>query len=75
MNNIRLEKTEKYICASKIRVEAIVKNIEDNTEGYVKKKQVVEKTTKEGQTYYILTVTEEFATEKSVMLIATKTEQ
>ncbi len=75
MNNIRLEKTEKYMCTSKIRVEAIVKNIEDNTEGYVKKKQVVEKTTKEGQTYYILTVTEEFATEKSVMLIATKTEQ
>ena len=75
MNNIRLEKTEKYMCTSKIRVEAIVKNIEDNTEGYVKKKQVVEKTTKEGQTYYILTVTEEFATEKSVMLIATTTEQ
>ena len=75
MNNIRLEKTEKYMCTSKIRVEAIVKNIEDNTEGYVKKKQVVEKTTKEGQTYYILTVTEEFATEKSVMLIATRTEQ
>ena len=74
MNNIRLEKTEKYMCTSKIRVEAIVKNIEDNTEGYVKKKQVVEKTTKEGQTYYILTVTEEFATEKSVMLIATTTE-
>ena len=75
MNNIRLEKTEKYMCTSKIRVEAIVKNIEDNTEGYVKKKQVVEKTAKEGQTYYILTATEEFATEKSVMLIATKTEQ
>lgn len=75
MNNIRLEKTEKYMCTSKIRVEAIVKNIENNTEGYVKKKQVVEKTTKEGQTYYILTVTEEFATEKSVMLIATTTEQ
>ena len=75
MNNIRLEKTEKYMCTSKIRVEAIVKNIEDNTEGHVKKKQVVEKTTKEGQTYYILTVTEEFATEKSVMLIATRTEQ
>lgn len=46
----------------------------EKTEGYVKKKQVVEKTTKEGQTYYILTVTEEFATEKSVMLIATTTE-
>lgn len=75
MNNIRLEKTEKYMCTSKIRVEAIVKTIEDNTQGYVKKKQVVEKTTKEGQTYYILTVTEEFATEKSVMLIATTTEQ
>lgn len=74
MNNIRLEKTEKYMCTSKIRVEAIVKTIEDNTQGYVKKKQVVEKTTKEGQTYYILTVTEEFATEKSVMLIATTTE-
>ena len=41
MNNIRLEKTEKY----------------------------------KGQTYYILTVTEEFATEKSVMSIATTTEQ
>ena len=75
MNNIRLEKTEKYMCTSKIRVEAIVKTIEDNTQGYVKKKQVVEKTTKEGQTYYILTVTEEFATEKSVMLIGTTTEQ
>ena len=37
MNNIRLEKTEKYMCTSKI--------------------------------------TEEFATEKSVMLIATTTEQ
>lgn len=74
MNNIRLEKTEKYMCTSKIRVEAIVKTIEDNTQGYVKKKQVVEKTTKEGQIYYILTVTEEFATEKSVMLIATTTE-
>ena len=74
MNDIRLEKIEKYMCASKIRVEAILKTIEDNTEGYVKKKQVVEKTTKEGQTYYILTVTEEFATEKSVMLIATTTE-
>ena len=74
MNNIRLEKTEKYMCTSKIRVEARVKTIEDNTQGYVKKKQVVEKTTKEGQIYYILTVTEEFATEKSVMLIATTTE-
>ena len=74
MNNIRLEKTEKYMCTSKIRVEAIVKTIEDNTQGYVKKKQVVEKTTKEGQRYYILTVTEEIATEKSVMLIATTTE-
>ena len=74
MNNIRLEKTEKYMCTSKSRVELIVKNIEDNTQGYVKKKQVVEKTTKEGQTYYILTVTEEFATEKSVMLIATTTD-
>ena len=74
MNNIRLEKTEKYMCTSKIRVEAIVKTIEDTTQGYVKKKQVVEKTTKEGQIYYILTVTEEFATEKSVMLIATTTE-
>ena len=28
MNNIRLEKTEKYMCTSKIRVEAIVKTIE-----------------------------------------------
>ena len=75
MNNIRLEKTIKYMCTAKNKVDEIIKDIEDNTEGYVKKKQAVEKTTKEGQTYYILTVTEEFATEKSVMLIATTTEQ
>ncbi len=48
MNNIRLEKTIKYMCTAKNKVDEIIKDIEDNTE--------------------------EFATEKSVMLIATTTE-
>ena len=67
MNKIMLEKTEKYICASKKILEDTVESIESKTEGIIKKKIIQEKVTNEGNVYFVLTITEEFAKEKSVI--------